>query len=168
MAFTFCENCGEKIDVSVSKCPHCGFARGGNYEPPHSNSQNEPPLWKEPDNAAERGQYIPPYGSPYGNPFGRYRPRIKRPASKGLIVFSVINIFLGLFCLVGMIFGSLALAQVIGAQNAPTEMEETNKKKTALVLNIIGSVLTVVNITAFVIAFVMAGAGAPAIAAFLI
>jgi hypothetical protein len=162
MAFTYCENCGEKIDFAETKCPHCGYVRGGEYVPPETDrNENEPPLWKTPDNAAGRGQYVPPF---YGNPYMRYRPRIKRPVSKGLIVFSAINIFLGLFCLVGMIFGSLALAQAIGAQHARTDTEEVNKKKTALILNIIGTALTVINIAAFVIAFVMAGAGAPALA----
>lgn len=28
MAFTFCTNCGEQIDVSLEKCPHCGHPTG--------------------------------------------------------------------------------------------------------------------------------------------
>ena len=166
MAFTFCENCGEKIDFANTKCPHCGYVRGGEYVPPENNrNENDPPLWKTPDNAAGRGQYVPPF---YGNPYVRYRPRIKRPVSKVLVVFSSINVFLGLFCLVGMIFGALALAQTIGAQHARTEDEEINKKKTALILNIIGTALTVVNVAAFIVGFVMAGGAASALALILI
>ena len=28
MAFTFCTNCGEQIDISLEKCPHCGHPTG--------------------------------------------------------------------------------------------------------------------------------------------
>ena len=28
MAFTFCTNCGERLDESVEKCPHCGQVKG--------------------------------------------------------------------------------------------------------------------------------------------
>ncbi len=31
MAFTYCTNCGEKIDMSVGKCPHCGQKIGEDY-----------------------------------------------------------------------------------------------------------------------------------------
>ena len=181
MAFTFCENCGEKIDIADTKCPHCGCKRGGEgeYIPPerdnsysYGSTDNDTPLWKTPDQqnggaqgAPRGGMYTPPpYGDPrYGpRPFVPYRPRIKRPVSKGLAIFSGINIFLGLFCLVGLIFGALALAQVISAQSAINEVQEINKKKTALVLNIIGTSLTVINIVAFIVGFMLAGGAAAA------
>ena len=28
MAFTYCTNCGEKIDDSLEKCPHCNHLKG--------------------------------------------------------------------------------------------------------------------------------------------
>jgi len=51
MAFTFCTNCGEQIDISLEKCPHCGHPTGAqrNYtygmDPtavnrPQQNAQN--------------------------------------------------------------------------------------------------------------------------------
>lgn len=178
MAFTFCENCGEKIDIQDSVCPHCGYKRGGEYVPPErehnysyeNESEGAEPLWKTPNGnqnqhggAPHGGMYTPPpYNSPYGQypPFGQRRMPQKRPISKGLAVFSAINMCLGLFCLVGLIFGALALAQAVSAQNAFHDADEINRKKTSLVLNIIGICLTVLNIAAVIVGFILAGAAA--------
>ena len=85
-----------------------------------------------------------------------------------MIVFSAINMFFGLFCIIGLVFGSLALAQTIGAHRARTDEEEVNKKKTALVLNIIGAVLTVVNIAAFIVGFIYAADALAAMTVFML
>ena len=176
MAFTFCENCGEKIDIQDNVCPHCGYKRGGEYVPPerersysYSEEKGDEQLWKNPSNngtpygTPQGGMYTPPHGNaPYGQypPFAQRRVRIKRPISKGLAVFSAINLFLGMLCTVGLIFGALALGQTISAQSAINEAEEVNKKKTALALNIIGLSLTVINIVALIVGFIIAGGAA--------
>ena len=193
MAFTFCENCGEKIDIADTKCPYCGYVRGSNnddrepsrdrrdrderngsdsYDSYDSRRQYDDgdQLWRTP-REGEQGQYIPPYRRPEPNPYTRQyappRPRARRPVSVGMIVYSAINMFFGLFFIVGLIFGSLALAQTISAQRARTDDEETAKKKTALILNIIGTVLTVINIVAIVVGFVTAADALAALTVFL-
>lgn len=177
MAFTFCENCGEKIDIANTKCPYCGFVRGGDTDPheqEHSGRRvsSDGDLWRTPSEG-ERGEYIPPYAqpprrNPYAPPRPHSRPAVRRPVSVGMIVFSAINMFFGLFCIIGLVFGSLALAQTIGAHRARTDEEEVNKKKTALVLNIIGAVLTVVNIAAFIVGFIYAADALAAMTVFML
>lgn len=38
MAFTYCSNCGEKIDITNDKCPYCGHRLGGDYSYGNENS----------------------------------------------------------------------------------------------------------------------------------
>lgn len=95
MAFTFCTNCGEQIDVSLEKCPHCGHPTGAqkNYtygmDPTAVNRQSQfaqnPQNNQNPQNPGEpqnggmggmgnMGDQRPPQnnGSPYGqNPYGQ-------------------------------------------------------------------------------------------------
>ena len=190
MAFTFCTNCGEKIDDSEARCPHCGHVRGQdrsyNYGPETSgafnsnenrqgngyNGENGSRPWRTPDSDYNQGGYnqggysqggYNPNGynpNGYGQP-PFYRPPFymqpKRPISVGLLIFSIINMVFGCCCMVGMVFGIIGLVLTITARTAPTEAQEINKKKTALVINIAGSVLMAVNVAAILIGFFAAG-----------
>lgn len=180
MAFTFCTNCGEKIDDSEVKCPHCGHVRGQersyNYGPETSgtfnNNENRQENggryddssrpWRTPGSGYNQGGYNPNGYNPngYGEPpFNRppFYVQPKRPISVGLLIFSIINIVFGCCCMVGMVFGIIGLVLTITAQTAPTEAQEINKKKTALIINIAGSVLMAVNVAAILVGFFAAG-----------
>ena len=189
MAFTFCTNCGEKIDDSEARCPHCGHVRGQErrytYGPETSGAFNSNESrqengacgdngsrpWRTPDGGYNPGGYNPngfnqggynPNGynpNGYGQPPFNRPPYVqpKRPISVGLLIFSIINIVFGCCCMVGMVFGIIGLVLTITAQSAPTEAQEINKKKTALVINIAGSVLMAVNVAAILIGFFAAG-----------
>lgn len=84
MAFTFCTNCGEKIDDNEKVCPHCGHPKGadrsyrygqewyGNTENKDngntdngSGEQNRNPYGQNPygQNGQNGGQYQPPFGN---------------------------------------------------------------------------------------------------------
>ncbi len=95
MAFTFCTNCGNKIEDGVQKCPYCGHIKGAertfNYAPESwkqtaENQQNPPkseqPLTPPPtdgNNAqSENGTQQPPQNPqypPYGNGANSQNPQ---------------------------------------------------------------------------------------------
>ncbi len=95
MAFTFCTNCGNKIEDGVEKCPYCGHIKGSErtygYAPaepsrPQAPRENEGGQGNYPNNGqpgnsgnnvngqnGEGGYQAPsqnPYGGQYGNPYG--------------------------------------------------------------------------------------------------
>lgn len=178
MAFTYCTNCGKKIDDSVEKCPYCGqpkgadrvygyeeekFGRGAGADGGSDRGGNP---WESGNSYGQQGQN--PYGNngnPYGgNPWeggqgpygGPWQPREKRKLSVGLLVFSIINILLGTCC-AGSIFGIIGLVFCITARDAVSEEEELRRKKISLAINIIAVVLTVVFIVSFAVGFVNGG-----------
>ncbi len=77
----------------------------------------------------------------------------KRPISIGLLVFSIINIVFSCCTISSLVFGVLALVYTVNAQKAASEAEETSKKKTALVLNIVGIVLGIISMVSFSVVF---------------
>ena len=77
----------------------------------------------------------------------------KRPISVGLTVFSIINIIFSCCAFPSLIFGILALVNTVKAQNAESEEQEIAKKKIALVLNVVGAVLTLLSVMAFSVVF---------------
>lgn len=136
MAFTYCTNCGEKIDDGEVKCPHCGHVRGQERDYSYgsesyssgteqTNGQNE---WQGQEYYR---QGAPLYRTPNRPPMMR-----KRPVSKGLIALSIINL---LFCCIpsSLIIGIIGISLATSAQLAQTEAEELRKKKTALILNLV-------------------------------
>ena len=76
--------------------------------------------------------------------------------STGLMVFSILNIVFGCCCF-GMVFGIIGLILTINAQNALTDRDEIVKKKLALAMNVIGTLLTVAYYASYVIVFISAG-----------
>lgn len=165
MAFTYCENCGEKIDDGCKFCPNCGHGkmgtqnggaqnmndqqpRSGQYsygegQSPYGNQGgygNTPPPYVNPN----------PYGNGYGqNPYGNGEPR--RQANTGIVVFSVI-----VMVFFSMLFGAIAIVMSLNAPKAPTEEQMQAKNKTALVLCIIGVVVGIVSMVMSFALMVMA------------
>ena len=84
MAFTYCENCGEKIDDNGKFCPHCGHSKNG----AQGAHQSTPNGGAYTDGCSSNGQN--PYGngqnqyggqSPYGNQggYGNQNPYGQNP-----------------------------------------------------------------------------------------
>jgi hypothetical protein len=184
MAFTYCTNCGEKIDMENERCPYCGHAREGHsygretysrenteqgafYEERGSfdgdsrgYGQRDQGFGQRDQDFGQRDQGFGQGGFGYGNHRGAplYRTpgsmRPRRPISVGLTVFSIINIIFSCCAFPSLIFGILALVNTAKAQNAESEEQEIAKKKIALVLNVVGLVLTLLSIMAFSVVFV--------------
>ncbi len=91
MAFTFCTNCGEKIDDSEQKCPHCGHPKGadrsyrygqewygnsGNNENNNNsnNSNNNNNNNSNDGNSGSQNQNDNGQQNQYHNPYGQYQP----------------------------------------------------------------------------------------------
>ena len=74
----------------------------------------------------------------------------KRPISVGMLIFSIINIVFSCCTLPSFVFGIIALVYTVQAQNAKTDLEEASKKKIALILNIVGAVLSVLMLASSV------------------
>lgn len=202
MAFTYCTNCGEKIDDSCQFCPHCGHRKGqqrsgysygaegfggdqrppengysspegaqnGNpdgtefgqegyrrpYRTPDQNPYGQNPYGQNPYGQNPYGQRPYNNGSPYGqNPYGQnpYGAPVtpKRPVSIPLVILSIINIVFGCCTTFSMIIGIIALVKTLGAQNATDDMKEQDDKRTALILNIVGIILTAITMAAFMV-----------------
>jgi hypothetical protein len=175
MAFTYCKDCGEKIDIDDITCPHCGKPQhtggytytdekygntsgDGRKEQSFNGGYNQYGQGQYGQGQYGQGQYgqgqyqgqgrYNPYSQGRGfNPLYRTPMRpVKRPISKGLLAFSIINIVLSFFLLPSLIFGIIALIFTVQAQSAPSAKEEINKKKIALILNIVGLVLSIITV----------------------
>ena len=70
MAFTYCENCGEKIDDTNKFCPHCGHSKTGAPNAQHASQSGN--AYTDGQNANAQNPYSNnqnPYGNPQ-NPYG--------------------------------------------------------------------------------------------------
>lgn len=71
MAFTFCTNCGQQVDYSLEKCPHCNHSlrehttddTQNTNQPWHQNAQNQP--------NPQQGNQSNNQGSPWQTPYGQ-------------------------------------------------------------------------------------------------
>lgn len=94
MAFTFCTNCGEKIDDSEKVCPHCGHPKGadrsyrygqewfGNTE--NKNDNNNSNNNGNTDNGSGEQNNGQQNQNPYGyNPYGQYQPPFGNNGNNG-------------------------------------------------------------------------------------
>ena len=195
MAFTYCTNCGEKIDDSCQFCPHCGHRKGQQrsgysygaegfggdqrppegapnggpenpqfgqegyrqpYRTPDQNPYGQNPYGQNPYGQTPYGQRPYNNGNPYGqNPYGQnpYGAPVtpKRPVSIPLVILSIINIVFGCCTTFSMVLGIIALVKTLGAQNATDDMKEQDDKRTALILNIVGIILTAITMAAFMV-----------------
>ena len=121
---------------------------GQNPNNPYGQNPNNP-YGRNPNNPYGQGNYTPP---PYGGQFRRPQTQ-QRPLSVGLLVFSIINIVSGCCC-VGSIFGIISLIFTLSARDAATDEDEIKKKKTALVLNIFGIIISVLTVVVYYVALI--------------
>ena len=186
MAFTYCENCGEKIDESSKFCPNCGYSKAGvqaprNGEPQngaYNNGQNSyGNMGGNPQNPyGNQGGYGNPYGNnqnPYGNqggygngqtPYGNYPPygnNGNRPPYGGqnrkMNTGIVVFAVIVIACF-NMLFGFLALMMAMKAPNEPTEELMEKKNRTAIILCVVGVVVGIIATVAY-IAMLLNGSG---------
>ena len=181
MAFTYCENCGEKIDDSAKFCPNCGYVKNDAH---NGSSSSQGGVYGEDKNSNEQSSYGSadgygqnPYGNnpnpygrnPYGNgqsPYGNYPPFGNRPqnggekrsVNTGIVIFALLVTFFS--SCVTCIFGILALITALNAPNEPTAELMEKKNKTAIMLCVIGIISTVVIGALFLIMMVFGGSGA--------
>ncbi len=137
MAYTFCQNCGQRMDDGERSCPRCGRANMGGANGYQPNG----------------GYYGQPNGGLYNTGYGNWQqqqPR-ERKLSVGMLVFSLINIFV----IGSPLFGILALIQTISARNQPTDMLEAEKLRYAKIFNIVGLVISVVVIVLSMVLFIL-------------
>jgi len=158
MAFTYCSGCGEKIDDSVSCCPHCGQAKGEkrreasrNNENTYSSQSSYGGYDQNNYGQNEYGQNSGGYGGYGRNTYGRgdygggcqpwvtpgynYAPKNdgkKRKISIGHLIFSILSIFFS------PLFGVIALYNVIIAAQQPNDELEESKKRNCIIFCTIG------------------------------
>ena len=114
--------------------PNTGNNGGANCEAPFGTHQQAP------NPSAPNGYNA--YGFPC-NPNAVMQPQ--RNLNIGLLVFSIINILLGCCSCTGLIFGGAGLAFTMMAKNAKTDGDEASYRQIAMIINIIGIVLTVLT-----------------------
>lgn len=129
-----CPRCRAVLPGGLTYCIYCGQPLAPAYPPPSSHAAGYPPYLYPPPGA-------PPYAAPYGYP---YRQPVY-PASGRLhipmLVWSSVNVFLF------TILGAIALALTISAKGDWAAEEEQKKLRIAMVLNIIGTVLSAAYLT---------------------
>ena len=176
----FCKNCGTDIgDANV--CSACGAVQVAETPvtpvvtpvetpsfsaDPASYSSSEIPVTPVApvgyESSANAGSSVPTYSSSYS------AMSEEMPSTTGMMVFSIINIVLGvLLCccafglpLVGTVLGIIALVFTIQAGKLTSAEEAKAKLKTAKLLNIIGVCVTGLGLIANIIWNAVAGLSA--------
>ncbi len=69
MAFTFCTNCGNKIEDGVEKCPYCGHIKGSERSYIYTQAETKPSPMPQTENQENNDQPKDPQTEPYGNPY---------------------------------------------------------------------------------------------------
>ena len=151
----FCNTCGTD-NGDAKYCPQCGAPQPG------ANTQtiSDPFVGTETTNQAvgqsfDSGNVVQAGG--YTAPDFSSGSPVTRPSNTGQIVFSIINIVLGvILCCCGYglpfiscILGIVAVVMASRASGAPTEEDARNSLRTAKILNIIGVVLLGVGVLIF-------------------
>jgi len=158
----YCNNCGERIPDDAKFCPSCGIK----FENSTKDSINQPSVDEPTPQGAKQEKtemkntpidYSNTYYVPY-NPSvfqASFQPPVERASGKlnvGMLVWSIINL---LTCCTPL--GIVGLIFTILANSAQTAVEEKSKIKTALILNIVGTVLAVLIIVFYIVIFVIMG-----------
>ena len=131
MAFTYCTNCGEKIDMENKQCPYCGYSLTDDY------------VYGREEQGDKEGSEKT-YDSGYENVYNVPRHTPKRPLCVGMLVFSIINVFLAFPSCPTLFLGLIGMLFTFQARNAKTDKEEASKKRAALIINIVAAVLLTV------------------------
>ena len=144
MAFTYCENCGEKIDDTSKFCPHCGYSKyaqnNGGYGNSQENNGNPPPYgngnpYSNQNTYGNQGYYgnSDPYNSqnPYGGNYQR-----KSEINVKVLVFALVT----LLCF-SFLPGVIAVYFALTAPNQPTEELRDKRNKYSVIASVVGVVL---------------------------
>ena len=142
----FCPNCGNNVPDGTPQCPRCGVYLAAPPQPQYQQqAQYVQPNQYPPQNPYPPQNQYPPqpqYQNPYAAPFveqGSGRLNV------GMLIWSIV------IMLFSFIFGLIALIMTISAKDEVYAQNERKKIKTAMILNIIGSV-----IAAFTVFYIIA------------
>lgn len=132
-----CPKCNANVPDNAAACPQCGAAM------PAVPGQPAAPVYQQP------GYQQPGYQPPMPGYQQPYAPTLKRQLNTGMLVWSIINLFL---C---TIMGIIGLVYTVTAQDAVSDEEEQQKLKTAKTLNLIGSIVAAVSIVISIVVAVV-------------
>lgn len=167
----FCKGCGTEIG-EAKFCPACGSAQDVTPVAPFQETVSEP-VYSEPvftpapsaysstgDTSGTSSTEIPPIYSAPVYSTGSF----EKPNTTGSMVFSIINIALGvLFCccygvsLISLVLGIIALVFTSQAGKAATMEEAQQKLKSAKIMNIIGVAFLVLGVIITIIVVAISG-----------
>ena len=151
MAFTYCENCGEKIDDTSKFCPHCGYSKYASNGEGYGNSQGNTEGNNSYGNTNPYSGQNPygnqnPYGdqnsygnrNQYGNqdPYGGFYQR-KGEVNVKVLVFALVT----LLCF-SPLAGIIAVYFAMTAPNQPTEELREKKNKYSVIASVAGVVIS--------------------------
>ena len=174
MAFTYCENCGEKIDDSAKFCPNCGYSKtgapntGNGAETSGANSGGDNPYGapggygnaQSPHgNQGGYGNAQNPYGAPGGygqapygnrggyggeNPYGSHNTPMFDNGQPRKVNVGVMVFSLIVLFCFNTICGIIAMVMAMNAPNEPTFEEMERKNKKAMIACIVGVIIGIV------------------------
>ena len=167
MAFTYCENCGEKIDDTSKFCPHCGYSKFAQNTGNYGNSQDN---YGGEGNGKPYGTQNPygnqnPYGDqpPYGNrnqygnrdPYGNQPPYGGNYQRKGEVNVKVLVFALVTLLCFSPIPGIIALYFALTAPNQPNEELKARNDKYSVIASIVGVVISIVFVGLLVVGTIL-------------
>jgi len=153
----YCKNCGESLSDDAKFCPSCGAKF--TEETQQQQQGYQPPTQEQPND--NNWQQVPPEQPNYQQnpnyiPYDQYnyyqQPIQDKPSGKlntAMLVWAIINT---VSCC--QLLGIIALIFTISANSTATLAEETQKLKTAKILNLIGTISGVVIIIFYIILIV--------------
>ena len=124
---------------------------GANYNAPNGSNPYGGANYNAPNGSNPYG------GAPGGNPYINNQMKPTRPVNIGMLVFSIINLIIGFCTCTGFIFGGAGLAFTLMAKSAQRDEDAKRNDRVALVLNIVGVVISILMIVAWVALMVSEG-----------
>lgn len=161
-----CINCNTDLHENEKFCPICGQIQTsetiaeepipstpeptapsqpsqGTYPPPQGSYPPPQGAYYPPP---QQGAYPPPYGQPY------YPPPVLNGNAGAMLVWGIINIVLSVFCcfILNLVPAIIAVVFANKAKSSYNQFDYDKSAKTALILNIVSSALTLLAIIFFI------------------
>lgn len=157
-----CKSCGSSIPDDVPFCSYCGASLSGGLPPEGGIPPYPPqPVYGPPSIRPEpappytppvRSEPVPPYTQPYAPPYTqRVYDKVVSPTAD--IVWGAIMIALGLFNMLQLILGVIAVVFAATINNRMPPEEQKSKLRTARILNIVCTVLCVLTVISYIVIF---------------
>ena len=150
----FCKNCG--ADIGDAKfCSACGTPLQSDTTVPQADTAA--PIFADPSSAQPEAQSVPTYTAPVYSAADAGAANTAN--TSGSLIFSIVNIVLGVFCcnIFTLILGIVAAVMTSQAKTAASNELAEQKLKTVKILNIIAVVLVALALILNII-FIATGA----------